>query len=279
MPKSTSLQNVARVFAALVLFALAACGGSNRPQYVERPVDVIYNSAMDALAGADYAKAAREFDEVERQHPYSVWASRAQLMVAFSYYQGQKYDDAILAAQRYIQLHPGSRDTPYAYYLAAVSYYEQIVDVGRDQKNTENALSQLDEIVRRYPDSEYARDARLKIDLARDHLAGKEMEIGRYYLRRGQYLSAINRFKQVVDTYQTTTHTPEALHRMTEAYLALGLSGEAQATTAVLGHNFPGSEWYRNSYALMTGRDVGPTNAAQAAPPRSMVSRMWNRVF
>ena len=197
--------------------------------------------------------ASKQFDEVERQHPYSVWATKAQLMAAYTHYQNSKYDDAIIAADRFIQLHPGNRDVAYAYYLKALSYYEQITDVSRDQRVTERATKALEEVVRRFPDSQYGRDSKLKLDLTRDHLAGKEMEIGRYYLRQGQYLAAINRFRRVVENYQTTTHIPEALHRLTESYLALGVVEEAKQTAAVLGYNYPGSEWYTDSYALLTG--------------------------
>ena len=174
-------------------------------------------------------------------------------MSAYAFYEANDYDEAIAAAQRFIELHPGNADVPYAYYLVGISYYEQISDVGRDQKMTEQALAAFDELVRRFPDSKYARDAELKADLTRDHLAGKEMSIGRYYLRRGQYVAAINRFRNVVERYQTTTHVPEALHRLTEAYLALGLDEEAQKNAAVLGYNFPSSEWYQDSYALLNG--------------------------
>ena len=177
--------------------SLSGCG-STEETYVERPVEDLYNSAMDQLQSGDLAAAAKNFDEVERQHPYSAWARKAQLMAAYAYYQTNKYDDAILAAERFLQLHPGNKDAPYAHYLIAISYYEQITDVGRDQRTTERALNSLREVVDRYPGSEYARDARLKIDLARDHLAGKEIEIGRYYLRRGQHAAAINRFRTVI---------------------------------------------------------------------------------
>ena len=191
---------------------LAACSASD-PEYVEQPVEKIYNSAVDAAEADDHKEAARLFEEVERQHPYSIWATKAQLMSAFSNYQRGEYDDAILALDRFIDLHPGNRDIAYAYYLKSLSYYEQISDIGRDQRTTELALESLEEVARRFPDSKYGRDARLKLDLARDHLAGKEMEIGRFYLRRGHYLAAINRFRIVVERYQTTTHAPEALHR------------------------------------------------------------------
>ena len=184
-------------------------------------------------------------------------------MAAFAHYQEGDFDDTILAAERFLQLHPGSPDAPYAHYLAAVSFYDQIADVGRDQAMTEMAMYNLEQVVLRYPETEYARDARLKIDLAREHLAGKEMEVGRFYLNRGQFVAAINRFRTVIDDFQTTSHVPEALHRLTESYLSLGVTEEAQAAAAVLGYNFPGREWYAFSYWLMTGTGVDFDAAAE----------------
>jgi len=256
MPKS-GLVFAGRLAGLFLMLVLAACSSTPKDTYVEKPVESLYNKAMDELAAEDWKTAAKSFEEVERQHPYSVWATKAQLMNAYALYEAAKYDDAVLGLDRYIQLHPGSRDVAYAYYLKALSYYTQIVDVGRDQRTTERALKALDEVIRRFPDSRYARDARLKLDLTRDHLAGKEMEIGRWYERQGQYLAAINRFRRVVDAYQTTTHVPEALHRLTECYLALGVQDEAVKTASVLGYNYPGSEWYSDSYALMTGIPAG----------------------
>jgi outer membrane protein assembly factor BamD len=247
--------------AALLALGLAACGGDDKPVYVEKPVEELYNGAMNAMQAGDYEEAARLFDEVERQHPYSEWAAKAQLMAAYAYYQENSYDEAINALDRFIELHPGSPDAPYAYYLKAISYYEQIVDVRRDQSATSQSLSALEEVVRRYPDSTYARDAELKIDLALDHLAGKHMDVGRFYQSRSEYLAAINRFRTVIERYQTTTHTPEALHRLVECYLAMGIVDEAKATAAVLGHNFPGSEWYIDSYALLTGENLYPEDS------------------
>ena len=243
--------------AALAVIAavgvLVGCSSDGEEEYVERPVEDLYNEAQDLLESGDPRQAGRAFEEVERQHPYSLWATRAQLMSAYAFYEANNYDEAIAAAERFIELHPGHPDVPYAYYLIGISYYEQISDVGRDQKMTEEALAAFDELTRRFPDSQYARDSELKADLARDHLAGKEMSIGRYYLRRGQYVAAINRFRNVVERYQTTTHVPEALHRLTEAYLSLGLEQEAQKNAAVLGYNFPSSEWYQDSYGLLNG--------------------------
>src|SRR5207302_3604731 len=251
-----------RVAAMLLLLALAACGDAKNEAYIEKPVDDLYNKAMDALGEENYVAAAKTFDQVESQHPYSVWATKSQLMQVYSLYEAGKYDDSIIAADRFIQLHPGHKDVAYAYYLKAICYYMQIVDVGRDQKLTELALKSLDDIVRRFPDSKYARDAKLKLDFTRDHLAGKEMEIGRYYLNRGEYLAAINRFKRVIDNYQTTTHVPEALERLVECDLALGLVKEAKENASVLGYNYPGSRWYQEAYGLMTGSGA-PAEARQ----------------
>src|SRR6266850_2484116 len=238
--------------AALICW-LGACGGGKKDVYVEKPVDDLYNKAMDALVDERYSEAAKTFEEVESQHPYSVWATKGQLMAAYALYEAGSYGEAIIAADRFIQLHPGHRDVAYAYYLKAICYYMQIVDVGRDQRTTELALKALDDVVRRFPESKYARDAKLKLDFTRDHLAGKEMEIGRYYLNRQEYLAAMNRFKRVIENFQTTTHVPEALERLVECDLALGLTKEAKENAAVLGYNYPGSRWYLDAYALVTG--------------------------
>ena len=277
---------LSRSVAAVPLFLaaaslLAGCGSTPKDTYVEKPVENLYNSAMDKLAAQDYRGAAKEFDEVERQHPYSVWATKAELMGAYAQYEAGKYDEAVTAADRFIQLHPGHRDVAYAYYLKALSYYIQITDVGRDQKVTEKAMKALDELIRRFPDSKYARDARLKYDLTRDHLAGKEMDIGRWYEKQGQYAAAINRFRRVIDEYQTTTHVPEALHRLTESYLALGVVDEAKKTAAVLGYNYPGSEWYQDSYAILTGISKSATASSEERPQpqQSWFGRMFSAIF
>ncbi|WP_119459097.1 outer membrane protein assembly factor BamD [Rhodospirillaceae bacterium SYSU D60014] len=253
--RASSLRLAVAFLSALLL---TACGSTDEDEYVERPPEALYNDAYDAMLDENYDRAAQLFDEVERQHPYSSWATQAQLMAAYSYYQRNKYDDAIIALDRFIELHPGHEDVAYAYYLKALSYYEQITDVERDQRTTKLAFDAFGEVIRRFPNTDYARDATLKIDLARDHLAGKEMEIGRYYQNRGYHLAAINRYRRVLELYQTTTHVPEALHRLTECYLALGVPDEAQAAAAVLGYNFPGSEWYQDSYALLTDADLRP---------------------
>jgi outer membrane protein assembly factor BamD len=245
---------VAGLALGLASLALGGCGSSDDDtNYTEQPVELLYNRALDALGQQEYKAAAKGFEEVDRQHPYSVWATKAEIMAAFAYYQSNKYDDAIIALDRFIQLHPGHRDIPYAYYLKALCYYEQISDIGRDQRITQQALDALAEVVKRFPESPYARDARLKVELAIDHLAGKEMAVGRYYQANQQYIGAINRYRVVIERYQTTTHVPEALHRLVESYLSLGVKSEAQEAAAVLGYNFPGSDWYQDSYYLMTG--------------------------
>ncbi len=238
-------------------FALSGCasfGGSGSKgdtKYVARDVNTLYTTAKERLDAGNYEVAAVLFDEVERQHPYSPWARRAQLMSAFSYYSAAKYNESINSARRFLSIHPGNKDAPYAYYLIALCYYEQISDVTRDQKITQQALAALGEVQRRYPNSRYAADSGLKIDLVNDHLAGKEMEIGRFYQRRALWLASSLRFREVVDKYQTTSHAPEALYRLTESYLAMGVPEEAKKSAAVLGANYPGSKWYERAYALM----------------------------
>jgi outer membrane protein assembly factor BamD len=246
--------------AALLLSACAG-NGLDDEEYVERPVNDLYNTALDELKNGNNTRAAAAFQEVERQHPYSQWATRGQIMAAYALYRANEYDQAIDAARRFIDLHPGHKDVPYAYYLVGIAYYDRISDVGRDQKMTELAYKAFDELVRRFPDSTYGRDARLKSELAEDHLAGKEMDVGRYYQRQGKFVAAANRFKSVVDDYQTTTHVEEALHRLTEVYLALGVREEAVKSAAVLGHNYPASAWYQDSYALLSGETNLPDPA------------------
>jgi outer membrane protein assembly factor BamD len=245
---------------------LVACSSDPEPQIPDTPVEVLYNNAKDALASGEPTQAAKLFDEVERQHPYSKWATQAQLMSAYSYYLTDSYDDAIPALERFIELHPGNRNAAYAFYLRALCYYEQIEDVTRDQGNTELAQRALSDVIARFPNTPYSRDATVKLDLVMDHLAGKEMDVGRYYLKRHQYLAAINRFKVVVDRYQTTSHVPEALERLTESYVALGVFAEAQKTTAVLGYNFPGSQWYQDSYNLLINAGLTPEGLEAPAP-------------
>jgi outer membrane protein assembly factor BamD len=242
--------------------------------------EVLYNRGVDALAARRYGSAATQFDLVEQNYPYSSWAVNAQLMQGYAEYLQSKYTPAIATLDRFIQLHPAHRDISYAYYLRSLAFYEQIADVERDQRATQEAMGALQEVVNRFPDSSYGRDAKLKIDLARDHLAGKEMEIGRYYLNQKLYTAAINRFQRVVEDYQTTNHVAEALHRLTEIYLLLGLTDQAKKTAAVLGHNYPGSEWYSASYDDLVG--AGEASADGTAPPPDrpgMLRRMWRSVF
>lgn len=245
---------------ALPLTGCSTAGGKKKGadsnRYVARDVNTLYNAAKDRLSEHRYREAAQMFDEVERQHPYSVWARRAELMSAFSYYLAHSYPESIQSAQRFLSIHPGNRDAPYAQYLIAVDYYEQIANVDRDQKISQQALDAMGDVIRRYPDSAYAADARLKIDLVNDHLAGKEMTVGRFYQRRHDWLASTYRFRFVVEKYQTSTHVPEALMRLTESYLELGVLDEARKVAAVLGANYPGTEWYQHAYQLIRRKDA-----------------------
>ena len=238
------------------LMVLTACGDEVDEEALAQKnesVEVLYNRAFAMMQEGDNKQAIEAFEEVERQHPYSPWAAQSQVMAGYAAYLAGEYEDAVVILDRFVKLHPTSKSAPYAYYLKAMSYYIQITDVGRDQKMTELARQSLKEVVARYPNSEYAQDAKLKYELTSDHLAGKEMEIGRYYLTRKHYVAALNRFKFVVDNYQTTSHVPEAMHRMVEAYLRLGVVDQAKKYAAVLGYNYPGSEWYEYSYKMMEG--------------------------
>ncbi len=243
--------------AVVAMLSLAvACGSDDVVVLEDQPVEELYNAGMDQLADGDYEAASLSFEEVERQHPFSVWAPRAQLMSGYAYFRADRYDDAVIALDRFIQLHPSHKDAAYAYYLRAITYYEQIVDVVRDQTTTREALAALDDVITRYPDSDYARDAKLKRDLTVDHLAGQEMMVGRYYQREGSLVAAMNRFTYVLVNYQTTSQAPEALHRLVESNLVLGMDEEARKYAAVLGYNFPSSRWYADSYELLTGERV-----------------------
>lgn len=224
------------------------------------PVETLYNDAMDLLALGDYDDAVIAFERVEQEYPFSEWAKRAQVMAGYAAYRNGSFGEAAIILERFAKLHPSDPNTPYAYYLRALTFYDQIVDVGRDQRTTQQARQALREVVSRFPETEYARDAAIKLELTEDHLAGKEMEVGRYYLKRDEFLAAAGRFQHVIDQYQTTTHTPEALHRLVETYLQLGVKPEAQKYAAVLGYNYPGSEWYQYSYRLLQG-DVNPQDA------------------
>ena len=244
---------------AVCALALGACQSTKRNAelaYVERPVEQLYNQAAAKLDSHDYPVAILLFSEVERQHPYSEWARKSMVMSAYASYKTRDYTTALAATQRYLALHPGGSEAEYAYYLTALCYFDQITDVGRDQATTEQARDALNDIVRRFPESEYAKDARLKLDMVNDQLAGKEMTVGRWYLRSNQTLAAVNRFRNVVENFQTTSHAPEALHRLVEAYLTLGLKDQALAAGATLGYNYPDSDWYKMSYRLLTNEGV-----------------------
>jgi outer membrane protein assembly factor BamD len=264
----------ALVLGCAATLSLAACahgGKKGDTAYVARDVGMLYTAGKRSMDTGDYEQAAKLFDEVERQHPYSVWARRAQLMSAFNYYLAKKYTEAISSAQRFVSIHPGNAEAPYAQYLIAMSYYEQIADVTRDQSITQSASDAFGELIRRYPDSRYASDARQRLDTIKDHLAGKEMEVGRYYQRAGQWLAATYRFRSVVDKYPTTSHTPEALERMVECYVALGIPDEAWRASAVLGANYADTYWYRQSLRLLIkerqytrGKAFGPNELAPA---------------
>lgn len=265
------------IIVGLAALTVAGCAGREkkpRLAYQERPVELLYATGADRLDRGLWKQAVQYFNEVERQHPYSEWSRRAILMTAYANYQANDYAEAIADANRFISLYPGNPAAAYAYYLKAICYFEQIVDVGRDQAATGQALAGLQEVVQRYPRSEYATDARLKIDMVNDQLAGKEMTIGRWYLRNGDTLAAIGRFKTVIDRYQTTSHTPEALYRLVEAYLTLGLVEEAKRNGAVLGHNYPGDIWYRDAYALLTDRGFRPATEPAGGERRGVLSRL-----
>ena len=250
MKTISSLFNFLMILIFLIVFSCSS-KKIEEIEYVEREVDEIYNSAIDLMNNEKFISAAEEFNEVERQHPYSIWATRAQIMSAYVKYKVQDYDMAIGAAQRYIDLHPGADDVDYAYYLIALCYYERINDVKRDQSYTVQALNSFKNLNNRFPNSRYIRDANLKIDLINDHLAGKEMDVGRTYLKLNNYIAAINRFKNVVDLYSKTSHVPEALARLTELYLYLGIYDQAKIYAAVLGHNYNNNKWYKYSYELL----------------------------
>src|SRR3974390_3834180 len=256
---------------------VAGCTAFNKEEdYVpEDPADKLYNEGLFLLNNKqDYEGAAKKFDEVDRQNPYSDWARKALLMSAFSYYQAQKYEDCINAAKRYVTLHPGSPDAAYAQYLIGMSYYDQILDVSRDQARAERAIDALQQVVRKYPSSEYAVSAQKKIGMARDQMAGKEMDVGRFYLNKRDFIGAINRFKVVVTQYQTTRHVEEALMRLTECYLSLGILDEAQTAAPLLGHTFPDSAWYKDAYRLVKTAGGEPTTENKG----SWISRAFQKM-
>jgi outer membrane protein assembly factor BamD len=265
------------------LLSMSACSSADKADVsangapvlaAQIPVEDLYNQAADALDGKRYLEAKRLFEDVERQYPYSKWATKSKLMAAYAAYEADRYDEGILALQRFIELHPGNEDIDYAHYLRALAFYEQISDVARDQAMTEMALKSFNTLITRFPNSEFTRDAKLKRDLTLDHLAGKEMEIGRYYLNRDQVNAALNRFRTVIEDYQTTTHVPEALHRLVEGYLTLGLEQEAVKVAAVLGHNYPGSEWYEDTYKILK-----PESREKIMDDRSVIDKTLDSLF
>ena len=265
---------LALLFAFVIV--LSACAGDDDKDKLppDEPVEKLYNKGSDLMDQGDYKEAAKAFAEVERQHPYSQWATRAQIMEAYANYEALDYDSAGATLNEFIQLHPGNSDIAYAYYLRALCYYERIADVRRDQGYAKDALKTLQDVVNRFPDTTYAKDAALKIALVNDHMAGAEMEIGRWYMGQKLYIAAIGRFKTVVEKYQTTSHVPEALERMTEAYLALGITKEAKATASVLGYNFPGSPWYQSAYNLLAEKNLTPEPDNE-----SWIGHTWHAVF
>lgn len=262
--------------ASLVLAAagLGGCSYFSKDEdplaFQEEPADKLFGEAQTLLNNREWSEAAKKFEEVDRQHPYSPLARRSIVLSAYCYYQRREYDEAIAAGKRYITLHPTGEEADYAQYLVAISYYDQIPDVLRDQTKTQAALDALNEVVRRYPESQYARAASNKVEEARAQLAGKEMEVGRYYLKRQNYIAALNRFKTVVEQHQTTAHVEEALARLTETYLAMGIASEAQTAAAILGHNYPSSQWYKDSYALLQSNGLEPRE-----DKGSWLSRVW----
>ena len=271
--------------AVLLLPLLGGCGSKSDSDdantYASTPVETLYNNGIDALQAKRYSTAIDQFNAVQQNYPFSTWAPSAQLMVGYAQYLQNHYSDALTALDGYIKLHPASRDIPYAYYLRALCYYEQITDISRDQKGTQDAMAALQEVVDRFPGTSYARDARLKIDLCRDHIAGANMEIGRWYEGQHMYTAAIGRFQRVVDDYQTTNQVPEALHRLVEIYLILGLKDEATRTAAVLGYNYPGNRWYADTYDALLA-----ANLVQGVPVPSdenngggFFSRAWHWIF
>ena len=276
-----TLKTLAFLGLAVSLTGCGSLGGKKKERlaYVERPAELIYNQAVKELDRQDWADAKLLFQEVERQHPFSKWARRSLLRSGYASYRSADHDESIATAQRFISLHPGSDSAPYAYYLIAINYYDQIYDVGRDQATTVAAESSLQQIVRRYPESDYARDARLKLELTHDHLAGKEMSIGRYYLKDNQHLAAIKRFKNVVSEYETTSQVEEAMHRLVESYVSIGVIQEAKLVGSVLGYNYPNSEWYADSYDLLDNYGVNLDEELKKPRKLGYWTRLKERLF
>lgn len=273
--KRAGINRAMRALSVASLLALAACASNETDDLAldETPADQLFNEGLAYRSAGDLSRATKKFEEVDRLHPYSEYARKSLVNIAFANYSRGKYDEAINAARRFVTLHPGSPDAAYALYIIGQSYFRQIPDISRDQKTTEKALAAMSELVRRYPDSEYADDARQKIRVTQDQLGGKEMNVGRYYLKKRNYIAAINRFRDVVVQYQTTRHVEEALARLTEAYYALGVVSEAQTAAAVLGHNFPDSRWYKDAYSLLKKGGYEPS-----ADESSWISKAFNGI-
>lgn len=261
-----------------VVAGMALAGCSKSPEvdelgFTEKPAEELYNEGLALVNSGRLEAASKKFTEIDQVYPYSEFARRAMIMSAFTNYRSGKFPEAINSAKRYITLYPGSDDAAYAQYLVGQSYFRQVLDITRDQETTEKALSAMGELIQRYPDSEYAEDAADKIRITSDQLAGKEMQVGRYYLNQRRYVAAINRFKFVVTRYQTTRHTEEALARLTESYLSLGVVDEAQTAAAVLGHNFPDSRWYKDAFNLLEKGGYEPEENK-----KSWISRQFSKV-
>ncbi|MDD3287405.1 MAG: outer membrane protein assembly factor BamD [Alphaproteobacteria bacterium] len=263
------------ILTAFLCLTLAACAGDGKEEFLpDAPVEELYNKGLEMMDEGSFKEAAKQFEEVERQHPYSQWSTRAELMGAYAQYEAMDYDAATTALDQFIQIHPGNANIAYAYYLRALCSYERIADVKRDQTYAMNSLKSLQEIISRFPDTTYAKDAVLKTALVNDHLAGGEMEVGRYYQKQKIYTAAVGRFRTVVEKYQTTSHAPEALHRLVECYLTLGITNEARTAAAVLGHNFPGSKWYEDSYKLLAEKNLTPKEDKE-----SWIYKAWDAIF
>lgn len=252
---------------------LTSCGSSKDEKFEERSPDDLYTRADKLLEKGENKKAAVAFEEVVRQHPYSKWATSAQIMAAYAYYKGQAFEDSLANIDTFLQMHPSSEYVPYAYFLKGLCHYVQVSDTERDQSSTEHALSIFLELIKRFPKSPYAKDARFKIDLLRDYIAGKNMEIGRFYLSQKQYVAALNRFQTTVKRFEGTTHIPEALYRLVETYLILGIIPEAQRTARVLGHNYPDNSWYKEAYNLLASKNLLPQEGASMK-----MTKKWDQV-
>jgi len=263
-----------------VIISVSACSSTKENKSLEntKSAEQMYNEAMDLLSSKKFVSAASEFEQIEMEHPYSVWATKSKIMSAFAYYSKNKYSDAIIALERFIKLHPGNEQAPYAYYLLSICYYEQISDIGRDQSITKQAHDSLIQVIKRFPYSKYADDAKKKLKLTTDHLAGKEMEIGRYYQQQQKYLAAINRFNVVVDEFETTKHIQEALYRLTETYTILGMDKQAIASAKVLGHNYPKSKWYEKAYILAHKKSAPKVKIEKSVTPKTVIKKSTKKI-